>query len=58
MIAAKTGACLHLKTGATFAGHSVLLYDPNAIDPSQFDDVEPLRSTNPPPPIACAPATG
>ena len=47
VVAATTGACLHLKTGATFAGDSVLLYDPNAIDPSQFDGVEPLPVDEP-----------
>ena len=40
--AAETGACLHLKTGATFAGDGVLIYDPATIDPRQFDGVEPL----------------
>ncbi len=42
VIAAETGACLHLKTGATFAGDGILLYDPATIDPSQFASVEPL----------------
>jgi dimethylargininase len=49
VVAAETGACLHLKTGATFAGHDaagapVLLYNQRAIDPSQFSDVEPLAA--------------
>ena len=42
VVAAETGACLHLKTGATFAGDGVLIYDPATIDPRQFDGVEPL----------------
>lgn len=40
VITAKTGACLHLKTGATFAEDGILLYDAATIDPSQFADVE------------------
>ena len=47
VIAAETGACLHLKTGATLAGldraeNLLLLYDPGTIDPTQFRGVEPL----------------
>ena len=42
VITAQAGACLHLKTGATYAGDGVLLYDAAAIDPSQFAGVEPL----------------
>jgi dimethylargininase len=39
--------CLHLKTGATFAGPDrdgtpVLLYDPDSVDPAQFPGVEPV----------------
>lgn len=39
--------CLHLKTGATYAGRDsggapVLLFDPHCVDPSQFPGVEPL----------------
>jgi|tagenome__1003787_1003787.scaffolds.fasta_scaffold20854263_2 dimethylargininase len=39
--------CLHLKTGATFAGPDasgtpVLLYDERSVDPSQFTGVEPI----------------
>ena len=39
--------CLHLKTGATYAGpdHSgtpVLLFSERSVDPSQFDGVEPM----------------
>ena len=52
MVAAATGACLHLKTGATFAGHDnagdpILLYDPAAIDPTQFADVQPVAVDEP-----------
>jgi dimethylargininase len=44
--------CLHLKTGATFAGHDaegtpVLLYDPASVDPAQFADVETLAALEP-----------
>jgi dimethylargininase len=46
-VQAKSEKCLHLKTGATFAGTDasgtpVLLYNPRCIDPSQFAGVEPL----------------
>ena len=49
---AEAGACLHLKTGATFAGHDaagdpVLIYDPGSIDPAQFADVLPLAVAEP-----------
>ena len=47
VVAAETGACLHLKTGATFAGDGVLLYDAAAIDPAQFAGVEPLAVAEP-----------
>ena len=47
VIAAEAGACLHLKTGATFAGDGVLLYNPKAIDPTQFAGVEPLAVDEP-----------
>jgi dimethylargininase len=40
VIEAKAGACLHLKTGATLAAHGLLVYNPAAIDASQFADVE------------------
>ncbi|WP_028970373.1 dimethylarginine dimethylaminohydrolase family protein [Sphingomonas sp. URHD0057] len=40
--AAEAGACLHLKTGAIYAGNGVLLYNRQAIDPGQFAGVEPL----------------
>ena len=42
VIEAQAGACLHLKTGATYAGDGVLLYDSATIDPAQFADVEPV----------------
>ena len=47
VIAAETGACLHLKTGATCAEHDangdpILLYDPATIDPGQFAGVPPV----------------
>ncbi len=47
VVKAELGDCLHLKTGATFAGEDasgtpVLLYDPAAVDPAQFAAVEPL----------------
>jgi len=47
VIAAATGACLHLKTGATLAAENVLLYDPRAIDAAQFEDVEALAVEEP-----------
>jgi dimethylargininase len=47
VIAASAGACLHLKTGATYAGDGVLLFNPQAIDPSQFAGVEPLPVDEP-----------
>ena len=48
VVKAELRDCLHLKTGATFAGTdasgaSVLLYDEASVDPAQFSDVEPLR---------------
>lgn len=44
--------CLHLKTGATFAGPDlagalVLLYDESSVDPAQFAGVEPLPVLEP-----------
>jgi dimethylargininase len=41
--------CLHLKSGATFAGRDasgapILLYDSLSVDPRQFDAVEPLAA--------------
>jgi dimethylargininase len=47
VIQAELRACLHLKTGATFAGPDpqglpVLLYNERAVDSSQFAGVEPV----------------
>ena len=47
VVRAELRNCLHLKTGATFAGADmhgvpVLLYSERAVDPLQFDHVEPL----------------
>lgn len=47
VIRAQLGQCLHLKTGATFAGPDpqgtpVLIYNRQAVDPEQFDGAEPL----------------
>jgi len=47
VVQAELKDCLHLKTGATFAGPDqdgvpVLVYDPRSIDPCQFADVEPM----------------
>jgi len=39
---AELGDCLHLKSGATLAGENTLLFNPRAVDPAQFADVEPL----------------
>jgi len=47
VVEAKAAACLHLKTGATYAGDGVLLYDPTTIDPTQFADVEPIAIEEP-----------
>ena len=46
-VTASAGACLHLKTGATYAGDGVLLYNAAAIDPSQFAGVEPIAVEEP-----------
>jgi len=48
VVKAELRDCLHLKTGATFAGSDasgslVLLYDEASVDPGQFHGVEPLR---------------
>lgn len=56
VIRAKLEGCLHLKTGATFAGEDaggtpVLLYHPGSVDPSQFTGVEPM-AVNPGEPAA------
>jgi dimethylargininase len=47
VVKAELRDCLHLKTGATFAGHDargtpVLLYRERSIDPAQFAGVEPM----------------
>lgn len=47
VIQAELRDCLHLKTGATFAGPDasgtpVLLYHQDSVDPAQFEGVEPL----------------
>ena len=47
VFAAELRDCLHLKTGATFAGNdgtgnAVLLHDPRSVDPAQFAGTEPL----------------
>lgn len=47
VIEAELRDCLHLKTGATFAGEDgsgtpVLLYHEASVDPRQFADVEPM----------------
>jgi dimethylargininase len=47
VVQAELGDCLHLKTGATFAGTDragtpVLLYHEQSVDPAQFPDVEPM----------------
>lgn len=39
---ARLDGCLHLKTGATLAGQNILLFDPRAVDPAQFDGVDLL----------------
>ena len=47
VVQAKLRECLHLKTGATFAGTDergvpVLLFNERCVDPSQFAGIEPL----------------
>jgi dimethylargininase len=47
VVQAESGKCLHLKSGATFAGRDAagtptLLHNPACIDPAQFAGVEPL----------------
>lgn len=47
VVQAELRDCLHLKTGATFAGRDasgdpVLLFNPEAVDPSQFAGVHPF----------------
>ena len=52
VIRAELRDCLHLKTGATFAGADaagtpVLLYDLRSVDAAQFSDVEPFAVDEP-----------
>ena len=47
VVQAELRDCLHLKTGATFAGGGVLLYNPEAIDPAQFAGVDALAVDEP-----------
>jgi dimethylargininase len=47
VVQARLNNCLHLKTGATFAGQDqagsmVLLFDRSSIDPAQFAGIEPI----------------
>ena len=49
VVQAQLGDCLHLKTGATFAGPDqagtpMLLYSPRSVDPAQFAGVDPLAT--------------
>ena len=47
VVEAKLGDCLHLKTGASFAGDGVLLYNSQAVEPAQFAGVEPIAVLEP-----------
>ena len=47
VVKAELRDCLHLKTGATYAGNGVLLYNPAAVDPAQFPGVEPVAVLEP-----------
>jgi len=47
VVKAELRDCLHLKTGATYAGNGVLLYNPAAVDPGQFSGVEPFAVLEP-----------
>ncbi|HEY7005276.1 MAG TPA: arginine deiminase family protein [Sphingomicrobium sp.] len=52
VVKAELRDCLHLKTGATFAGPDgsgtpVLLYDERSVDPTQFADIEPVAVLEP-----------
>jgi dimethylargininase len=52
VVKAELRDCLHLKTGATFAGRDaagtpVLLYSEDSVDPAQFAGVEPLAVDEP-----------
>lgn len=42
VVEARLRDCLHLKTGATWAGNGVLLYNERCIDPAQFTGVDHL----------------
>jgi dimethylargininase len=49
VVQAELRDCLHLKTGATFAGPDqagtpVLLFNPRSVDPAQFTGVDPLAT--------------
>jgi dimethylargininase len=49
VVGAELRDCLHLKTGATFAGNDargtpVLLYSERSVDPAQFAGVEPMAA--------------
>jgi dimethylargininase len=52
VVKAELRDCLHLKTGATFAGPdgkgtAILLHHPASVDPAQFEGVEPLAVDEP-----------
>lgn len=52
VVKAKLRDCLHLKTGATFAGPDgagtpVLIFNESCVDPRQFEGVEPLAVEEP-----------
>lgn len=52
VVQAQLRGCLHLKSGATFAGNDgagtpVLLHDPRSVDPAQFTGTEPLAVPEP-----------
>ncbi|MEO6433870.1 MAG: dimethylarginine dimethylaminohydrolase [Sphingomicrobium sp.] len=51
VVRAELRDCLHLKTGATLAAPGLLLVNPQAVDPAQFDGVEAL-ATDPAEPAA------
>jgi dimethylargininase len=51
VVRAELRECLHLKTGATFAGIDaagipILLYDEGSVDPAQFAGVDPLATVS------------
>jgi dimethylargininase len=47
VIRAELRDCLHLKTGATYAGGGFLLYSRDAVDPAQFLGIEPFAVEEP-----------